>query len=157
MSHEEQRTGQGQGVSKDMACEGKSGIAKTSDLSPEGAKGLCPLACTTQERWGGGGGGGGPEGGESHYLVFETNWTNWVRIFIQEQKAFCWCISPPPHSSREGGPWLRRKKALASETRVLLPELVRLTTSLNLGFPFSAKGPLIPTSQHCTLLFLTTV
>lgn len=45
-------TGQGQGVSKGVACEGKSGIAETSDLSPEGAKGLCPLACTTQEREG---------------------------------------------------------------------------------------------------------
>lgn len=61
MSHEEQRMGQGQGVSKGMPREGESGIAKTPDLSPEDAKGLCPLACTTQE-----GGGVGVLGMGSH-------------------------------------------------------------------------------------------
>ena len=50
-----------------------------------------------------------------------------------------------------------KNRALASETRGLLPRACVTYRALNLGFPFSTKGPLIPPSQHCILLDLTIV
>lgn len=99
--------------------------------------------------------------------VMETCQITWYmrqtgKNFYPRTKNFLLIYLTFSHSSLRSS-WTRRpsagrgKELWSQRPGVYFPEAVWLTTSLNLGLSFSTKEPLIPTSQHCTLLFLTVV